>query len=1472
MAGGWKAPPQLKEPYSSWKTELEIWQNFTDIPEKKQGGALFLSLPNPSSARDAVLELGSAVINAEDAITKITAKLDTLFLKDDNVLAYQAWKRFMNLKRPSNMSISDYAIEFNRNYNILKAKKLELPEGILAFQFLESSNLPESEHKLCLATCTAVTYEAMKSQVIKVHQGVCLPSSTAIAPAQNIKIESDSPALQAEYCDQTESEELSDEYHDMEAHDTLYGYRQDYRDRRNQRGSGYRGNQRNNRGRSSNFQRRTNQNRFEAPTSRTVRAKQMNPPDKYGRPLQCKECYSIYHFADKCPEVDNNIVLLTDETSPTSLLGETLGRMVVDSGCIQTVCGQAWLDSYMESLSHKDKKSIVSERSSGRYRFGSGALFKSLKRVTLPVYLGKLRTRISTDVVECEIPLLLSKNSLKKGGGTLDFVSDRMKILGQDLNLSTTSSGHYYLELSRSLDGPIEDVRDILFAIKEGDLDSPNINKTATKWHKQFGHPPAHKLKELLNRAKIHNKELNNAIEKVTDNCTTCIIYKKPPTKPIVAFPLASHFNQTVALDLKDIRPGLKILHLIDHATRYAQASVVKNKTSTEIVKKIFDSWIRIFGCPEQFLTDNGGEFNNGEFLELCDKCNIKILSTAAESPWSNGMVEKHNGVLGRMVEKLLSEDSLDGELAVHWSVAAKNSLATVYGFSPNTLVFGRDPSIPNVFDNKLPANDPLFYSTLIKNNIDALHRARESFIQQEASEKLSRALKRQTRTYLDQPFCVGDEVFYKRDVSSKWQGPATVLGVDGKQVLIKHGSSYIRVHPCRLTHTSGEADILSRDLEDLPCTPQLVDAKQGEDYSSDEDQEAITENPGDTPIMPCHEELPGQADTEAPTHNAETPTEAYPEIAEPVAVSVELNNIITQPQGKPSRTIPKKNQEIKYKLTGEEDFRTGTCLGRAGKATSARTWHYVNVLDHTSNTERSLSVLNDMDSWEVMPEVDVLLTEKDEAFNEPKMAELRKWSEMNVYTEVDNEGQQSISCRWVCTERLKAGKKELKARLCARGCEDVEDVPTDSPTCERDNVRLLLTIAVSHGWSLHSIDIKSAYLQGEPLDRDIYLVPPKEAKTDSLWKLNRCVYGINDAGKRWYNQFKHELVGLGASVSKLDQAVFFARNAGGGLEGVMVVHVDDTLWAGTDRFETSVIRPLKEKFLVSSEEHNQMRYLGLTISETTAGAILNLDHYSQRLQEIEVSQQSNNDDDLSNDDICKLRMLSGQFNWLSGQTRPDIAYNSCHIACSISGAKIQDLKYANKIVRRVKGSSYNLTYLPLGSPCDWKILCYSDASWGNLRNGGSQGGYLVFLMNSEGRINLISWQSHRLKRIARSTVAAGTLSAMEACETAFLLKSQISEIFDGEGPPIHLVTDNESLANAVRSTTSVEEKRLRVDISALREMLDKGEIREVSWVPAREQLADCLTKQGANSENLIRVLKQQMRFDQSRLCFVPAW
>ena len=41
---------------------------------------------------------------------------------------------------------------------------------------------------------------------------------------------------------------------------------------------------------------------------------------------------------------------------------------------------------------------------------------------------------------------------------------------------------------------------------------------------------------------------------------------------------------------------------------------------------------------------------------------------------------------------------------------------------------------------------------------------------------------------------------------------------------------------------------------------------------------------------------------------------------------------------------------------------------------------------------------------------------------------------------------------------------------------------------------------------------IKSAFLQGKPVERDVYLNPPKEVHTKKIWKLHTTVYGLGDA------------------------------------------------------------------------------------------------------------------------------------------------------------------------------------------------------------------------------------------------------------------------------------------------------------------------------------------------------------------------
>ena len=45
-----------------------------------------------------------------------------------------------------------------------------------------------------------------------------------------------------------------------------------------------------------------------------------------------------------------------DDGERDKLLGETLGYAIVDSGCNRTVCGDLWLNTYLDSLSKEDRK------------------------------------------------------------------------------------------------------------------------------------------------------------------------------------------------------------------------------------------------------------------------------------------------------------------------------------------------------------------------------------------------------------------------------------------------------------------------------------------------------------------------------------------------------------------------------------------------------------------------------------------------------------------------------------------------------------------------------------------------------------------------------------------------------------------------------------------------------------------------------------------------------------------------------------------------------------------------------------------------------------------------------------------------------------------------------------------------------------------------------------------------------------
>ena len=75
-------------------------------------------------------------------------------------------------------------------------------------------------------------------------------------------------------------------------------------------------------------------------------------------------------------------------------------------------------------------------------------------------------------------------------------------------------------------------------------------------------------------------------------------------------------------------------------------AVLINSRHKDVVVENIIKMWVNTFGVPDKILTDNGGEFNNEELCDMSENLNTEVLATAAESPWSNGICERHNAVM----------------------------------------------------------------------------------------------------------------------------------------------------------------------------------------------------------------------------------------------------------------------------------------------------------------------------------------------------------------------------------------------------------------------------------------------------------------------------------------------------------------------------------------------------------------------------------------------------------------------------------------------------------------------------------------------------------------------------------------------------------------------------------------------------------------------------------------------------------
>ena len=152
------------------------------------------------------------------------------------------------------------------------------------------------------------------------------------------------------------------------------------------------------------------------------------------------------------------------------------------------------------------------------------------------------------------------------------------------------------------------------------------------------------------------------------------------------------------------------------------------------------------------------------------------------------------------------------------------------------------------------------------------------------------------------------------------------------------------------------------------------------------------------------------------------------------------------------------------------------------------------------------------------------------------------------------------------------------------------------------------------------------------------------------------------------------------------------------------------------------------------------------------------------------------------------------------------------------------------------------------------RLLSWSDAAFANLQDGVSSGaGHVIILMDDNGHCCPLAWNTNKVKRVVKSTLAAEALALEEAIAHAMYLQEILKELLV-DIVDIVCVVDSNNLLKAVNSSRDVEDKRLKIDIASVKETMAMEGIR-VFHVPGNEMIANCLTKRGANVDDLMGMI-----------------
>ncbi|RVW43757.1 Retrovirus-related Pol polyprotein from transposon TNT 1-94 [Vitis vinifera] len=337
--------------------------------------------------------------------------------------------------------------------------------------------------------------------------------------------------------------------------------------------------------------------------------------------------------------------------------------------------------------------------------------------------------------------------------------------------------------------------------------------------------------------------------------------------------------------------------------------------------------------------------------------------------------------------------------------------------------------------------------------------------------------------------------------------------------------------------------------------------------------------------------------------------------------------------------------------------------------------------------------------------------------------------------------GKKPVGCKWIFTVKYKADGNvdRYKARLVAKGFTQsygIDYQETFAPVAKLNTVRVLLSLAANLDWSLHQLDVKNAFLNGD-LEEEVYMDIPVRLETTSnfnkVCRLRKSLYGLKQSPRAWFERFTKVVKGYGFVQCDHEEKI-------------------------------ELLKKLLTKEFEIKDLGNLKYFLGMEIAR------------SKKETPMDTTVKLEESDGSAPVDKGRYQRLVGKLIYLS-HTRSDIGFSVSVVSQFMNNPTEKHMTAVIKILRYLKMTPGKGLFFQRTTKKEIEI--FSDADWvGSVTDRRSTSGYCSFVWG-----NLVTWRSKKQSVVARSSAEAEFRAMAQASHGVILRQSSCISIAKN---PVH--------------------------------------------------------------------------------------